>query len=380
MPRTTARAAWLDWRFNPQAPSTNPAFLIAVGERRAALRGAGRARAPRPAARRSATSRRARAGSSSRSAARPPTGPAGATGGPPARPPRRHAGARGGRRAVGHRGRPRSWPAARTRASMPLEVARDRRRLRRPARGRQPRRRRRSGRSSPPTAARDDRLPPCPQTLRGTLDVDTRLVPDGARRLRLVVTDAAGNSRTIDAGDRARRQPARVRHPAGSRRRRRAPASRRRRRPGAGSGAGRSRPRTSGAFPPNPLAGPRPRAQRPPRERAGPARRLARAAPRARRAARRRSVTVPYGVRVRIRGRLTDERGRGDRPRDARRDPPRARPARGGWSPASGPARTGASRRSPGSGRRRSSGSSTTPTATRRAGGASPALRVRVVR
>ena len=29
MPRTTARAAWLDWRFNPQAASTNPAFLIA---------------------------------------------------------------------------------------------------------------------------------------------------------------------------------------------------------------------------------------------------------------------------------------------------------------------------------------------------------------
>ena len=31
MPRTTARTAWLDWRFNPQSPSTNPAFLAVCG-------------------------------------------------------------------------------------------------------------------------------------------------------------------------------------------------------------------------------------------------------------------------------------------------------------------------------------------------------------
>ncbi len=45
---------------------------------------------------------------------------------------------------------------------------------------------------------RDDRLPPCPPALRGTLDVDTRAVADGAHRLRVVVTDGAGNSRTLD--------------------------------------------------------------------------------------------------------------------------------------------------------------------------------------
>ena len=27
MPRTSARAAWVDWRFSPQSASTNPAFL-----------------------------------------------------------------------------------------------------------------------------------------------------------------------------------------------------------------------------------------------------------------------------------------------------------------------------------------------------------------
>src|SRR5215218_4688760 len=28
MPQTTARTAWVDWRFNPQSSSTNPAFLV----------------------------------------------------------------------------------------------------------------------------------------------------------------------------------------------------------------------------------------------------------------------------------------------------------------------------------------------------------------
>src|SRR4051812_25808111 len=43
-----------------------------------------------------------------------------------------------------------------------------------------------------------DRLPPCPQQLTRTVDVDTRRVPDGAPRLRLTVADAAGNEQVED--------------------------------------------------------------------------------------------------------------------------------------------------------------------------------------
>ena len=168
------------------------------------------------------------------------------------------------------------------------------------------------GTLEPAEGCRDDRLPPCPQALRGTVDVDTRLVPDGARRLRLVVTDAAGNARIVEAGTvQVANQPS-VQTPPG-------PAARRR--PGAtvttpppaarGPGTG-GRRRAPASFPPNPLGGSRPRPQRPQRERARLARRLARAAPHplGRAAAARVSTTVPFGVRVRIRGRLTDERGR----------------------------------------------------------------------
>src|SRR5688572_6901128 len=56
------------------------------------------------------------------------------------------------------------------------------------------------GSLGPAGGCREDRLPPCPQELRGTVDVDTRLAADGARRLRLVATDGAGNARTIDVG------------------------------------------------------------------------------------------------------------------------------------------------------------------------------------
>jgi hypothetical protein len=42
-----------------------------------------------------------------------------------------------------------------------------------------------------------DRLPPCPQAISGAIDVDTRAVADGVRRLRLIVTDAAGNARSL---------------------------------------------------------------------------------------------------------------------------------------------------------------------------------------
>ena len=64
------------------------------------------------------------------------------------------------------------------------------------------------GTLEPADGCRADRMPPCPQALRGTIDVDTRLVPDGARRLRLAVTDAAGNARTVDVGRASGRQPA----------------------------------------------------------------------------------------------------------------------------------------------------------------------------
>jgi hypothetical protein len=170
------------------------------------------------------------------------------------------------------------------------------------------------GTLEPADGCREDRMPPCPQGLRGTIDVDTRLVGDGARRLRLAVTDAAGNARTVEAGTvQVANQPP-VTTPPGPD-------------PGAGSGATGTPPVSAPApaapappatvsaprpFPPNPLAGrghvanglhaserARLRAWlEPGRSRSGAA-------------LRRRSTTVPYGVRVRIRGRLTDPRGRG---------------------------------------------------------------------
>ena len=157
------------------------------------------------------------------------------------------------------------------------------------------------GTLEPAEGCRDDRLPPCPQTLRGTLDVDTRRVPDGARRLRLVVTDAAGNRATldpavVDVADPAPPAPSALPAPAD-------PAA-----PTSGAAGGSA----EGRFPPNPLAG---RGHAPNgRGATEQARLTAWLEPgRARCGAplRRRSATVPYGVRVRIRGRLTDLRGRG---------------------------------------------------------------------
>ena len=149
----------------------------------------------------------------------------------------------------------------------------------------------------PPGGCRDDRLPPCPQSLQGTLDVDTRAVADGSRRLRLVVTDAAGNVRTIDAGTvEVRNQRAPVIPPP----------------PVAPSPAAPPPPSPAVAppaapqFPANPLAG------------RGHVANGTNASERARIAAwlepsarrRTRTTTVPWGVRVRIRGTLTDQRGR----------------------------------------------------------------------
>ncbi len=45
-----------------------------------------------------------------------------------------------------------------------------------------------------------DRLSPCPTNVTRSVDVDTTKVPDGSRLLRLVVTDLAGNARTINKG------------------------------------------------------------------------------------------------------------------------------------------------------------------------------------
>jgi len=169
------------------------------------------------------------------------------------------------------------------------------------------------GALEPAGGCREDRLPPCPQSLRGTVDVDTRRIADGERRLRLVVTDAAGNARTVDAATvRIANQPV-----AGS------PAV-----PDPGPGPAGATPTPSAGpagppdppdrnatapvpFPPNPLAG---RGHVPNGRNAGERawvdawlepRRGPSGAPQ-----RRRSAAVPRGVRVRIRGRLTNVRGR----------------------------------------------------------------------
>ncbi|MEA2311447.1 MAG: hypothetical protein QOE28_1415 [Solirubrobacteraceae bacterium] len=160
---------------------------------------------------------------------------------------------------------------------------------------------------------RDDRLPPCSPTLHGTLDVDTTRVPDGPRRLRLVVTDAAGNVRTRDPGVvTVHNQPAPAATPV--------PEP-----PPAASGstapapavppASIASPARPAPFPRNPLAGrghagngthasehARVTAWLEPASAGG-----ARSGAGVRRT---RAVTVRPGVRVRIRGRVTDERGR----------------------------------------------------------------------
>ena len=139
-------------------------------------------------------------------------------------------------------------------------------------------------------------------------------MPDGARRLRLVVTDAAGNARTVDAGTVEVANQPRVDTPPGPG----TPPRRRRRR--------HRRPRGPRAPPaPAPAAPPRPagrsRRTRSPGAATSPNGRNASEhawldawlEPRRTRSGaplRRASTTVPYGVRVRIRGRLTDERGR----------------------------------------------------------------------
>jgi hypothetical protein len=152
----------------------------------------------------------------------------------------------------------------------------------------------------PAGGCRDDRLPPCPQAMEGTLDIDTRAVADGARRLRLVVTDAAGNARTVDAGVvevRNQRVPDTPPAPPTP------PA------PGAGDPATLATPATeprSPLFPANPLEGHGHVANG--TNASDRARLVAWLEPFARR--RSETATVPPGVRVRIRGRLADHRGR----------------------------------------------------------------------
>ena len=302
LPRTSARAAWLDWRFNPQAPSTNPAFLIAsAGGARLFEARAGEGTAPGGAALHHL-----------------PTGSRGlsftvycSTANGPGWCSWAHflVDVRGITLELEEDGEPSATADGPLLAGdeisgvAPLQVlATDGdsgvRRVS-VSLGGVP-----VGTLEPAEGCKDDRLPPCPQTLRGTLDVDTRLVSDGARRLRLVVADAAGNSRTIDAATvNVANRPVVDTPPAPE--------------PGVGTGPATGTGPTAGTggapgseprrFPPNPLAG------------RGHVANGRHASERARLAAwlepaghlRRRSVTVPYGVRVRIRGRLTDERGRG---------------------------------------------------------------------
>jgi hypothetical protein len=179
------------------------------------------------------------------------------------------------------------------------------------------------GSLEPAGGCRDDRLPPCPQALRGTIDVDTRRVPDGARRLRLVVADAAGNVATLDPGVVEVANPRDPVPPGGNGTGDGSAAPGDGAGAGAGSGAGNGAGQGVGGaggadvppargFPPNPLAG---RGHVPNGRRATASARLAAwlepGRSRSGSPLRRRSVTVPYGVRVRIRGRLTDRRGRG---------------------------------------------------------------------
>lgn len=149
----------------------------------------------------------------------------------------------------------------------------------------------------------DDRLPPCPPTVRRIVDVDTAQAPDGVRRLRVTVTDAAGNQRTVDAGSvLVRNQPARVDtgappSPAP------APAP-----PPATASPAPSPAQPAGpprGFPRNPLAG---RGHVPNGRNASERARVRAWLEDGRR--RRSMVTAPRAIRVRVRGRVTDEEGR----------------------------------------------------------------------
>ena len=151
-----------------------------------------------------------------------------------------------------------------------------------------------AGSIEPAEACRDDRLPPCPQSLRSTIHVDTRAMPDGPHRLRLTVTDAAGNGRAVDA--------ATVHVDNGSSRTDSPPP------PPADGGSAPGAP--AAPFPRNPLSG---RGHLPngthASERAWLDVWLERPGVR-RGLPRRGTLTVPPGVRVRVRGRLTNEDGR----------------------------------------------------------------------
>ena len=372
MPRTTARAAWLDWRFNPQAASTNPAFLIAsaggarlfeavAGEGDHAGRGG-----PPGAARRLA---RARADGLVLAGQRPGLVQLGLV---PARAPRRHARARGVRRAVGHGrrrpggGRPHARASSRWRSS---------RRTATPACAAWP-----SASAAWPSARSS---PPSRCTRRPAAAVPA----DAARRRRRRHPARAGRRPAAAArGHRRRRQRAHAWTPgpcswATSREVDTPPGpgtAGRRRRGRRGSGARRAAP----AAPRRSPARPRRRASRRTRSRAAATCRTAAARAsepgceawlepgRARSGAplRRRSVDGPVR-RARPDPRAADRRARArHRPGRARGRPPRAGPALARRHRRADPRPTDASRRSPGSARRRSCGSSTTPTATRPAG------------
>jgi hypothetical protein len=304
LPQTTIRTAWLDWQFARQAPSTNPAFLIAtasgarlfVAENGDGTPAGAATRLPLPAGSR---------GLELTIWCSPVNGPGYCNW------PWRLLDIRGLTAELEESGAPTATPGGALVAPgphaglEPLElVASD---------GDSGVRRVEAflggvavGVLEPAGGCRDDRLPQCPQALRGTLDVDTRRVPDGARRLRLVVTDAAGNVATVDPAVVAvanRRDPAPPPGGGGD-----PPGSGSVSANGNGAGEGGSAP----GFPPNPLAGRGHVANgrgadsqarlavwlEPGRSRSGAL-------------LRRRSVSVPFGVRVRIRGRLTDRRGRG---------------------------------------------------------------------
>ncbi len=307
MPRTSARAAWIDWHSNPSSPGTNPAYLIlAVNGVRLYDAAAGQGTAPGAAMRLELP-----AGSRSlsfRIYCATAYGPGWCTW------PGSQLDIRGLTLELEESGDPSATadgalvaggersgvvPVAISAADGDSGVRRVSVSL-----GGVP-----VGTLEPAEPCTDDRLPPCSQSLRGTLDVDTRLVPDGERRLRLVVSDAAGNIQTYDAGTvRVANIPVVPPGPGPG--------------PGTGSGGGPLGGGQPGggapgggarvSFPPNPLAG---RGHAPNGRRASERARLrAWLEPgRARSGSilRRRSAVVPYGERVRIRGRLTDEHGRG---------------------------------------------------------------------
>ena len=304
MPRTTARAAWLDWRFHPQSASANRAFLtlVASGARLfTAVPGEG------------AVTRRELPAGSRRLDLNVWCSPAGGPGWcnwpgsllalhgftvelEESEPP----GASASGPLLASRAQSGVEPLAIAAADGDTGVRRVAVMLGGVA----------VGSLEPAGGCRADRLPPCPQELAGTVDVDTRLAADGPRHLRLLLTDGAGNSRTLDVGTVQVANQPRVDTPPG------AGAD-----PGSGAGAaggaappapGASTPGAEPLFPPNPLAG---RGHAPNGWGAtGAARLTAWLEPgRSRSGAplRRRTATVPYGIRVRIRGRLTGRRGRG---------------------------------------------------------------------